>query len=83
MGINKDISFVFDYSNKDYLTKKDLKDKSDYNTSTRNFHGRAYSQDKQNQEDAKKIHEFMKTTTYTVGQKGKNAPNEKLSSHQT
>jgi len=32
LGLNHDISYDYDYANKDYLTKKDTKDKSDYIT---------------------------------------------------
>jgi hypothetical protein len=55
---------------------------NDYKSIGRVYHGHAHSVDRSHIELDLGVHKVMKTTTYSIGKKGLDAPNEKLSSNQ-
>lgn len=56
---------------------------NDYTSQAKIYHGKALSVDKKYQDLDMGVHKVMKTTTYSIGKKGADAPNEIFSSNQT
>jgi hypothetical protein len=50
--------------------------KADYVSNVKHYHGKPLSYNPSHVELDKGVHSLMKTTTYHIGELGKNAPNE-------
>jgi len=70
---------VYDQSSKSHLTTaKGAPNFNDYTSQAKIYHGKYKSVDKSHIDLDKGVHKVMKTTTYTIGKEGEDAPNEKL-----
>ena len=83
LGQHRDMIIAYDQSSKAHLTSaKGGPNINDYKSIGRVYHGHAHSVDRSHIELDLGVHKVMKTTTYSIGKKGLDAPNEKLSSNQ-
>lgn len=78
LGQNKEILNKFDQAPRAYLTmeSKISPNKADYVSNVKHYHGKPLSYNPSHVELDKGVHRLMKTTTYQIGELGKNAPNE-------
>jgi hypothetical protein len=83
LGKDKDILGRFDQAPRAYLTKaSDIgPNVNDYTSIKNTYHGKQLSVDQTHIELDRGVHKVMKTTTYSIGKKGIDAPNEKDSSN--
>ena len=80
LGQHRDMIIAYDQSSKAHLTSaKGGPNVNDYKSIGRVYHGHAHSVDRSHIELDLGVHKVMKTTTYSIGKKGLDAPNEKLS----
>lgn len=78
LGENHQIKLVFDQSSKSHLTTaKGAPNFNSYTSQARTSYGKYRSVDKKHQELDKGVHAIMKKTTYSIGEQGLDAPNEK------
>ena len=83
LGQNRNIKLNYDQSSKAHLTSaKGGPNLNDYKSLSRVYHGQSLAVDKHHIDLDLGVHKVMKTTTYQIGKKGTDAPNEKTSSHQ-
>ena len=82
LGEGKRILNVFDQSSRSYLTKESEigPNKNDYKSLAKVYHGKHLAVDSKHIDLDKGVHKTMKTTTYSIGKKGQDAPNEIVSS---
>jgi ribosomal protein L30E len=84
LGKNRDIKLTYDQSSKAHLTSvKGAPNKADYTPVARVYHGKRLSVDPAHIDIDEGIHKVMKTTTYSIGKKGEDAPNEINTTNQT
>ena len=84
LGKNRDIKLNYDQSSKAHLTTaKGGPNKADYTPVARVYHGKQLSVDPAHINIDEGIHKLMKTTTYSIGKKGDDAPNEVNTTNQT
>ena len=83
LGQNRNIKLSYDQSSKAHLTSaKGAPNLNDYKSLSRVYHGQAKAVDQNHIDLDLGVHKVMKTTTYQIGKKGTDAPNEKTSSNQ-
>ena len=72
---------VFDHASKNHLTTvKGVPNVNDYTSLAKVYHGKELKVNPAFTELDMGVHKIMKTTTYSIGKKGTDAPNEKFSS---
>jgi hypothetical protein len=77
LGQNRDIKLKNEWGSKTHLTTaKGVPNQPDYTPVTRVYHGKHLSVDPRHIDIDEGIHKVMKTTTYSIGKKGSDAPNE-------
>lgn len=83
LGQHRNTQLNFDQSSKAHLTSaKGCPNLNDYKSLSRVYHGQSMTVDKNHLDLDLGVHKVMKTTTYQIGKKGEDAPNEKMSSNQ-
>ena len=77
LGKSREIKSVYEHGSKQHLTTvKGSLYSSDFTPTTRIYHGKHLSVDPAHIDTDKGIQKLMKTTTYTIGKQGSDAPNE-------
>jgi hypothetical protein len=84
LGKGRDLKLNYDLGSKAHLTAaKGGPNKADYTPVARVYHGKLLSVDPAHVDIDEGVHRLMKTTTYSIGKKGDDAPNEINTTSQT
>jgi hypothetical protein len=84
LSAHRNLILNYDQSSKAHLTTaKGGPNKVDYKTSLNTYHGKELFVDPKHVDLDQGVHRFMKKPNYSIGKKGHDAPNEKVSSNNT
>lgn len=84
LGKGRDLKLNYDQGSRGHLTAaKGGSNKADYTPVARVYHGKQLSVDPAHIDIDQGVHKLMKTTTYSIGKKGGDAPNEVNTMNQT